>query len=365
MLKLLCNLDCYTPDYIGKKDILIAFDKILRITEPGQIKINGFTDTVIDCDGLFAFPGLVDQHVHITGGGCEQGPVSRISEIKTGDILSSGITTVVGVLGADCYTKDLFGLLAKARQLDEEGITAFIYTGSYYTPSVTITESIKDDLILIDKVIGVKVALSDHRSSYPSLKELINLSSDAHIGGMIGNKAGVVHAHIGDGKGGLKPILDVLDNTDLSIEQFVPTHINRSKDLFKQGIDYLKKGGNIDLTAGEIAGISVPGAVFKLIREGVDISRVTISSDANGSKPCGEVANAKTLLEDIKSCILDKNVPPQTAFALASKNVAKAIKKYPQKGVICEGSDADILICDKDYNIINLFCQGRLLLDNR
>jgi len=46
-------------------------------------------------------------------------------------------------------------LLAKARGLEAEGVTAYIYTGSYRVPVRTLTGSVQDDLILIDKVIGV------------------------------------------------------------------------------------------------------------------------------------------------------------------------------------------------------------------
>ncbi len=57
-------------------------------------------------------------------------------------------------------------LLAKAYGLEEEGISSYIYTGSYEIPVKTITNSIKSDLMLIPKVIGVgEIALSDYRSS--------------------------------------------------------------------------------------------------------------------------------------------------------------------------------------------------------
>jgi len=62
-------------------------------------------------------------------------------------------------------------LLMKAKGLENEGISSWIYTGSYQYPSLTITENILNDIMLIDKVIGVKIALSDHRSSHPTIEE--------------------------------------------------------------------------------------------------------------------------------------------------------------------------------------------------
>ncbi len=82
---------------------------------------------------------FIDQHLHITGGGGENGPASLISEIAAKDILSAGITTVVGLLGFDAISRNIAGLLTKARALKQQGITAYIYTGSYDVPPVTLT----------------------------------------------------------------------------------------------------------------------------------------------------------------------------------------------------------------------------------
>lgn len=78
MFLLIRKAEVYSPEYMGKKDI----------------------------------PGLIDQHVHVTGD-------------------------------------------------DGEGITAYCLTGVYEYPSPTITGSVKKDITMI----SVKLALSDHRSS--------------------------------------------------------------------------------------------------------------------------------------------------------------------------------------------------------
>lgn len=51
----------------------------------------------------------------------------------------------------------------------------------------------------IDEIIGVKIALSDHRSPSISSDELARLASDARVAGMISGKAGIVVAHMGVG----------------------------------------------------------------------------------------------------------------------------------------------------------------------
>ena len=169
---------------------------------------------------------------------------------------------------------------------------------------------------------------------------------------------------MGDGKDRFKHLLEVIDRSDLPIEEFVPTHANRNPELFEEAIAYCLRGGYIDLTSGEKAGIPVPEAVEKLIDKKVDLNKVTVSSDANGSSPDGGVNRIATLYEDIINCITDKGIDTETAFRLVTENVAKVLKIYPQKGTLKEGSDADILITDKSYKINKLLSKGSLVFES-
>ncbi len=365
MITLLKNIECYCPVYVGKKDILIARDKIYKILEPGFFKADGKIENIIYCDGLAAFPGIMDGHVHIIGGGGEGGFTSRIGEVHINDILQAGVTTVVGLLGADNQTKHLSSLLAKAKALESQGITTFIYAGSYEVPIVTFTGDITKDLVFIEKVIGAgEIAISDHRSSHATMEKILELSTKVHMGGLISGKAGLVHFHMGDGKAGLDILNQLVAQSDLPMEQFLPTHVNRNKVLFEQSIQYAKMGGNIDLTSGEEAGITIPDAIEKLIKQGVDLQRVTISSDANGSIPEGGVGEIQTLFDDIRNCIVEKNINPEVIFSLVTENVSKRLKQHPNKGVLAEGSDADIIILDKNYQLQKLFSMGKLMVNN-
>ena len=344
MFTILKNVDCYCPDHVGCKDIVVCGDKIVKISEPDEDKGLYAYGNVLECSSLFAFPGIIDQHIHLIGGGGESGPASRIDEINLEQILLAGVTTVVGVLGFDSYTKSLKSLLAKANTLEAKGLTAYIYTGSYAIPTVTITGTIAEDLILIDKIIGTgEIAISDYRSSQPTSNEFAQLSAQSNTAGLISGKAGVVHIHVGDGKEGLSPLLNLLDQTDLPKEIFVPTHVN--------------------LTAGEKKGLPVPEAIKMLIEQNIDLSRVTISSDANGSAG-REVAKIQSLYDDVITGIVNENIPQTDMFRFVTENVAKVLKLFPTKGVLREGSDADILITDQAYQIQKLLCRGKLVVND-
>ena len=362
MIKLIKNLDCYCPGHAGINDLLICGERIFKIRP--NIQHSDLIETIYDCEGMLAFPGFIDQHVHITGGGGEEGFGSHVTEIEINTILNAGITTIVGLLGADSITRSIHSVYAKAKALEQQGITTYIYTGSYRVPFPTLTGDVMRDLVLIDKVIGIgEVAMSDHRSSYMDIQELLKVAADIHMGGLLGGKAGIMHIHMGDGKARFKPLLEIVEKSDLPMSEFIPTHTNRNPELFEQATAYCLSGGNIDLTSGEKAGISVPDAIQRLIERKVDLSKVTVSSDANGSCPEGGVNSIATLYEDIISCIKDKGISAETAFSLVTENVAKVLKLYPRKGALMEGSDADILITDKNYNVNRLFSKGELVLD--
>ena len=82
MIKLLKNADIYAPDPLGYKDILIVGSKICRIQADLSIYENLPDVEVFDLDGKCVVPGYVDLHVHITGGGGEKGPASRVPEYR-------------------------------------------------------------------------------------------------------------------------------------------------------------------------------------------------------------------------------------------------------------------------------------------
>lgn len=377
---LIKNCDIYDPRHIGRRDILICNEKIIKIDESIDFSPTGFEVETIDANDLIAVPGFIDQHVHITGGGGEGGSVTRTPEINLSDLTTAGITTVIGLLGTDGISRSMEALLAKARALELEGLTTYIYTGSYTLPIVTLTGSIQSDLVLIDKVIGVgEIAISDHRSSQPSLEDIKKLAAHTRVGGILSNKAGIVHLHLGDGPGGINYLMDIAKNTEIPRKQFMPTHINRSEHLVEQSLDYLREGGYIDLSSEFYKSQDWPdcmsiGETLRYYAEkDVPMDHICASSDANGSIPNfdknGElisigIGSAKALFKDIRSAVVDFGISLEQALALITINPAKALKLYPRKGTIQENSDADIVLLDKELNIHTVIAKGSVMVEN-
>ncbi len=379
MFTLIKNGDVYAPDYLGRQDILIAGEKIIQIKP--RIKLpHGFADLVeINAHEKLVVPGFIDQHVHITGGGGEGGPATRTPEIKLSHLTTAGITTVVGLLGVDGITRSVADVLAKAHALEEEGITSYVFTGAYAVPPRTVTGNISADLILIDKIIGVgEIAISDHRSAQPTFDMLIKLAAEARIGGLLGKKAGIVHLHIGEGKQGLSLLFDIVNKSDIPAGQFVPTHVNRLLRVFQESVKFLRLGGYLDLTAGikpekdSPDSLEVSQALRFLINENVDLRKVTVSSDGNGSLPQFDllgnltginIGSVKLLWDDIRKAVKEQIISLPTAVSLVSQNVAGVLKLLPHKGLIAAGSDADLVLLDRDLNIDKVLARGKLMVD--
>ncbi len=375
MFTLIKGGDLYSPEKKGIKDILIVGRTIARISDRIDLP-EDLRPRVISASGKLVVPGWIDLHVHLLGGGGEGGPRTRTPEITLSKITRAGVTTVVGCLGTDDVSRRPEALLAKAMQLEEEGISTYIYSGSYQFPIATITGSLRKDIALIPKVIGVgEIAVSDHRSSQPTFEELCRVAAEARVGGMIGGKAGLVHLHMGSGPKRLDPIIQIVKETEIPIGQFLPTHLTRTEALFKQSIQFAKMGGNIDLTVrGQDLHFSLTTvkALQMAMDERIPIEQITLSSDSNGSMPIFD-ENGKIIklgVGDIQNLYLEGRGLAEAGFSLedilkmVTSNPAKRAGIYQHKGSIEEGKDADLLILNPELKMEWVMAKGQMMVHN-
>lgn len=376
---LLKNAHVIAPEDLGVKDILVAGEKIAMIGE--GLSLPAIYDCeVVDCEGNYVVPGFIDSHVHLIGGGGEGGYATRTPEIQLTDITTSGVTTVLGLLGTDGVTRHVASLLAKARGLEDEGITAYIYSGSYEIPTPTITGSVRNDIILIDKVIGTgEIAMCDHRSSQSPKEAYQQITAEARVGGMLSGKAGVVNMHLGDGEDGLKMLYEITKNGEIPKTQIIPTHVNRNKRLFKEAIEWAKQGGIMDVTSsvspesGSSHSVKSSEAVKQALEAGVNIENITMSSDGNGSMPIFDeagnnigvgVASQISILNEFRDMVQKENIAITDAIKIITSNIAKFTKLYPRKGCLANNSDADILVLDKDLQLQHVWARGTHVVEN-
>ena len=367
---LLRNAEVFAPEPLGHQDLLLGGGKILWMGRDAPALPEAFGAQSIDLQDRRLLPGLIDGHVHVTGGGGEAGFASRVPAPMLSRYTLAGVTTVVGLLGTDDVARGTRELVAQVSALREQGLSAFGYAGGYHLPPATLTGSVRADLAFIECLIGVgELAISDHRSSQPTLDELLRIASETHVAGLMTGKAGVVHLHLGDGPRGLDLVRRALEDTELPARVFNPTHVNRRKALFDEAVDLARRGCTIDITAfpvedGEDAW-SAADALVRYLESGAPRERVTVSSDAGGCLPCfdaeGRVASmdvghSGALLETLDE-LLARGVALEEALPAFTSNVA-ALLRLPGKGRIETGAAADLVALDGDNTVADVFAGG-------
>lgn len=367
---LLKNAELFAPEFRGDRDLLLAGNTIAKVGS--SLSFGSSLDVQsYDLSKYRIVPGFIDLHVHLIGGGGEAGPGSRVPELKIQSLVGSGITTAVGTLGTDDLSRSPETLLSKVKAFNHT-ITAQMYTGSYHFPPDTITNNVKRDIGLIDEVIGVKLAIADHRCSHPSVQELGRLASAARAGGMLSGKPGLVHIHVGSSKSGLSLIRETVQQTEIPRAQFLPTHMGRSKQLLREGIQFTQRSGNIDITAPNDPNEWEVSSTLSDILDDPEmpISNLSISSDANGSLPVfddeGQLtamnrSTPKSLPDTVRHLTINQGVPLETALKLVTVNPADRLN-LEGKGRIEKGKDADLVVLDRDLNVSSVISRGELVL---
>jgi beta-aspartyl-dipeptidase (metallo-type) len=357
MFTLIENGEVYAPEPLGRRPILLIGDRIARIGESDARLAASILELdleVIDASGCVVTPGFIDPHSHLIGGSGEEGFASRTPEIQLSEIIQWGITTIVGVLGVDATTRPPISLLSKVKGLDEEGMSAFMYTGHYGIPPATISGSVRNDLMIVKEVIGVgEIAISDHRAPQPSTEELARVVIDSHVGGMLSRKAGVTHFHVGESPRRLRPLFDLLEQYPEVEPGFLyPAHINRSRELLAEAVDLARRGAHVDTDCAE-----EDSAVWvrRYLDEGGDPARLTLSSDSDSSAP-------RRLCETFQEVVQKHGVPLERVLPMLTANTAEVLK-LEAKGKLEPGKEADLLVLRRgSLEIKDVIARGRLMV---
>jgi beta-aspartyl-dipeptidase (metallo-type) len=356
MFTLIEHGEVYAPEPCGVQSVLLAGDKIVKIgaVDGAKLAALDLPCEIVDAAGCLVTPGLIDPHEHLIGAGGEEGFASRTAEVPLSQLLQNGITTAIGCLGTDTATRHLSSLLGKVRQLHAGGLTAYMYTGGFQVPPPTLTGSVMDDLVLIDKAIGLgEIAISDTRSVEPTLDELARFVSLTVLGGMVGGKAGVVHFHVGPGKARLSLLNDLLDKHEIAPQTLYPTHCNRTQALLDDAIAFAKRGAYVDIDTTEE---NLADGLRYYRDHGGPLDRLTVSSDAHA------IGNTLKLYEQFTVSVRDHKLALDWVLPLFTRNTA-AVLKLPAKGALRAQQDADVLVLRKDsLDLVRVFARGRQML---
>ncbi len=377
MLTLIRNARVFSPQPLDDVEVLIAGDRIAAVAE--RIDLDGTALDVIDANNGLLMPGIVDALTHPCGGGGEGGFQNRTPEIDFAGFVAAGVTSPIGALGTDSVARSLDVLYGHIMHLRAQGLAAYMYTGSYRIPPTTLTGDVTRDITLVEPVIGVgEIAISDHRSSQPTVEELRRTAADCRLGGIITGTGGTTLVHVGDGASGLEPLRKALDGSDLPSHSYYPTHVNRSRELLEESIQFSRRGASIDITVStvpefvELGEVPALQALTDALEADAPADRLTLSSDAGGSLPVyrdGELqgltaAPPTALLELLQQVLRTQPELAPAVIAAMTCNPAAALN-IASKGTIAPGYDADLLILNSDsFALRDVFCRGRCLMRN-
>ena len=364
--KIIKNAHIYAPKDLGINDILLYGNKIAMIDK--KIELIGIKMETIDAEGKNVTPGFIDRHVHVIGGGGQQGFASLAPEVTISELISCGTTTVLGLLGTDGFVKDLPSLYAKVKGLSQEGLSAYMLTGYYGIPTPTLTHSVAEDLIYIDKVIGCKLAMSDDRSSFPTELEILRLINQVRLGGFTSGKGGFLHIHLGNLPSGISLLLDIAKKNPTLTKYLSPTHMIRTEMLFQQAIEFANMGGNVDFSTGGTRFQLPHLCVMEALSKGVPMERITFSSDGHGgvrriNPETGEDSYRPAPLDlnfkEMKALVSECDLPLEQALRLITENPARQMYLH-NKGQIAIGKDADFCILDQQLNLTDVILNGEI-----
>lgn len=357
MLTVIVNGEVFAPEPLGRKTVVVAGGRIAHL---GDIDVpalarSGLPHEVLDAAGCIVAPGIIDPHEHLIGGSGEQGFATQTPEIQLTELLQGGITTVVGCLGTDTATRTMPALLAKAKGLKDEGLTAYIWSGGYTVPPATLTGDPLRDMLLVDEVIGAgEVAVSDRRSSAPSMPELARIVRQCYVGGTLTGKAGVTHFHVGDETARLQPLRTLLEEYGIEPSWIYPTHITRTEELMREAIALSGQGVTVDI---DTVDLDLPKWLPFYLSNGGDPARLTISSDAAINSP-------GSVLSQLQDCVRRGLVELSQALRFVTRNTASVLN-LQKKGAIEAGRDADlILLARENLDLRDVIARGRVLFSN-
>ena len=373
MFKLLKNATVYAPEKLGVKDILIWEDRVIKIGD-GLSLPDGHEGKEFDLSGKIIIPGIVDTHVHITGGGGEGGFTTRTSEITFEEIAESGVTTLIGVLGTDGYARRVKDVSVKCMALREEGFECYFLTGSYTYPIETISGSVAEDIIFNPYCIGTgEIAHCDHRSSIMTYEEMRRVCADTRNGARLAGIKGAVNVHLGNYPDPADYFIRMCEEDITFRPLIIPTHITRKDYVFDSCMKFWEYGGQVDITAGGSGDAAQHSygsvqALEMIWKKYGTLERVSMTSDGNGSAPVwDELGNmigmgkgsCKVLLADLKKAAQNGVIPVEEVLKTMTTTPAKNYGLKTSAGKIVEKGTANFCILDEEFNLRETILNGK------
>ena len=185
-------------------------------------------------------------------------------------------------------------------------------------------------------------------------------------------KNAVVHVHMAATAKEWIPVFEsILESREVPRQQVVLTHVNRSAGLLERAFAYARKGGRIDVTTcvrppERPTGIKPSQALKRYLAEGLPPENITFTSDGNASRMLDngklDYTRVGTLLDEFRDCVQKEGIPLPQALAVVTRNAADRLGWARERGILKEGTFADLAFFTENLELTDLMANGRWLL---
>lgn len=368
---------------------LVSEDGKISAMDEGDF-VDSFDGVIINCEGHYLSSGFIDTHIH-GGANCDfMDAVPEEYEKIAAYHASNGVTTMLAttLAGDREETKKVLRTFNEvSKDIDCCNLLGVHLEGPYFSPlqkgaqdpkyikepdmeeaeeylsfgcikrwsvAPELTGAIEFGKYLSDKGIIVSVAHTD--ADYYTVKE----ASENGYSLMTHLYSGMSQARIRDGRrvGGAVEAGLLLD--DLYVE-LISDGFHLTESVLEL-ILKCKGPDKIILTSDAMRGAGLPdGTVTKLgSREKGQEVRIYggVAHTMDGTAFAGSVASGNRLL---KTILANTSASLPEGVRMLTKNPAKILGIEKQKGSLAVGFDADIVLFDKDINVIRVMNGGKLL----
>ncbi len=375
-MKYIKNGKIVLKDGIVENSVLAFDDKICGITAIEQIPADA---EVIDAKGGYVAPGLVDIHIHgYLGEDVSDGSADGIKKMANG-IMKNGVTSwcpttmTVSMDEINTALNTVRSLKEKSKAWDGAEILGVNLEGPFINPKKKGAQAethIKapDAKFIIDNADIISVAtmapeMDGGCEAIAEIREKSNVKvSVGHTDAtfeeaLAGIDAGATHIthlfnaqtplhHRNPGVVGAALLRDVY--TELICDTF---HVH--KGLFEL-IAKIKGDKLVLITDCTRAG-GMPDGEYTLGGQKIIVNGIECLLED------GTIAGSVLKLNNaVKNVYNNTDMPLWTVVAAASLNPAKAIGVDDRKGSLEAGKDADIIITDRDFNIMKTIIGGNV-----
>jgi N-acetylglucosamine-6-phosphate deacetylase len=345
------------------KAVLIKDKKIDGITDPASIPIDY---EIIDCDGNYLSPGLID--LQIAGGGgylFSANPTPEALKAITEAIAGSGTTGFL--IAIPTNTLDVYReVIRVVKENPHPSILGLHIEGPYistFRRGAHIKEYIKlpkreEIEALIAEAGGVVKMLTVAPEVCNS--EIIKLLNENGIVVAAGHSNATFKEAVQGFKWGIKTATHLFNAMSQlhHRDPGLPGAVFESENIFAS---IIADGIHVDYNMISIAKKLMKERLFLVsdaVEENLSDSYLHVRQQDRFTLPDGTLSGSRlTMMKAVKNCVENVGIPLEEAIRMASAYPAK-VMKIPDKGIIEPGSKADLIVFDKNYDIVHVFIEG-------